>query len=75
MLAMELVEEEDGKRPATTLAKRTTELALERGLILLACGLYSNVLRILVPILADEGDVEEGLEILEESLVDAASAS
>jgi 4-aminobutyrate aminotransferase/(S)-3-amino-2-methylpropionate transaminase len=74
MLALELVEDPDTKRPAAELTRRTTELARERGLILLSCGLYSNVLRVLVPILADDADVDEGLEILEESLVEAASA-
>jgi 4-aminobutyrate aminotransferase len=75
MLALELVEDVDTRRPAPELARRTTELACERGLMLLACGLYSNVLRVLVPILAEESDVEEGLEILEGSLVEAASGS
>jgi 4-aminobutyrate aminotransferase / (S)-3-amino-2-methylpropionate transaminase / 5-aminovalerate transaminase len=75
MLAIELVEDQVTKRPASALAKRTTEIAREHGLLLLSCGLYGNVLRVLVPILADASDVEEGLEILEESLVDAASAA
>jgi len=43
--------------------------------VLLTCGLYANVLRVLVPILAEESDVEEGLEILEGALVHAASGS
>jgi 4-aminobutyrate aminotransferase / (S)-3-amino-2-methylpropionate transaminase / 5-aminovalerate transaminase len=75
MLAMELVEDTASRRPAAHLAKRTTEIAREHGLMLLACGLYSNVLRVLVPILADDGDVDEGLEILEASLTEAASGS
>jgi 4-aminobutyrate aminotransferase len=75
MLALELVDDAEARRPATALAKQTTEIARERGLVLLSCGLYGNVLRVLVPILADDGDVEEGLEILEESLVEAASAA
>jgi 4-aminobutyrate aminotransferase / (S)-3-amino-2-methylpropionate transaminase / 5-aminovalerate transaminase len=75
MLALELVEDPESRRPATELAKRTTELARERGLMLLTCGLYSNVLRVLVPILAEESDVEEGLEILEGALAEAASGS
>ena len=54
---------------------RTTEIAREQGLVLLSCGLFSNVLRVLVPILAEESDVEEGLELLESSLVQASSAS
>jgi 4-aminobutyrate aminotransferase / (S)-3-amino-2-methylpropionate transaminase / 5-aminovalerate transaminase len=73
MLAMELVEDAGSRKPAADLAKRTTEIARDRGLVLLACGLYSNVLRVLVPILADEADVDEGLSILEASLLDAAA--
>jgi 4-aminobutyrate aminotransferase/(S)-3-amino-2-methylpropionate transaminase len=75
MLAMELVEDPDSRRPASELARRTTEIARERGLVLLTCGLYANVLRVLVPILAEESDVEEGLEILQGALVQAASGS
>ena len=74
MLAIELVEDQVTKRPASALARRTTEIAREHGLVLLSCGLYGNVLRVLVPILADSSEAEEGLEILEESLVEAASA-
>ena len=36
------------RQPAGDVAKRTTELARERGLVLLTCGLYGNVVRILV---------------------------
>jgi 4-aminobutyrate aminotransferase / (S)-3-amino-2-methylpropionate transaminase / 5-aminovalerate transaminase len=75
MLALELVEDRKTKEPAGALAKRTTELARERGLVLLSCGIYGNVIRILVPILADAEDVEEGLAILEEALVEAGSAA
>jgi 4-aminobutyrate aminotransferase/(S)-3-amino-2-methylpropionate transaminase len=73
MLALELVSDPETKAPAADLAKRTTEIARERGLMLLACGLYSNVIRVLVPILADDADVEEGLAMLEESLAEAAA--
>ena len=75
MLAMELVEDTASRRPAADLAKRTTDIARAHGLMLLTCGLYSNVLRVLVPILADDGDVDEGLEILEASLTEATSGS
>ncbi len=73
MLALELVSDPETKTPAADLAKRTTEIARERGLMLLACGLYSNVIRVLVPILADDADVDEGLALLEESLTEAAA--
>ena len=75
MLALELVTDRETKDPAGDVAKRTTELARERGLVLLTCGLYGNVVRILVPILAADEDVEEGLSILEEALVDASDGA
>jgi 4-aminobutyrate aminotransferase / (S)-3-amino-2-methylpropionate transaminase / 5-aminovalerate transaminase len=75
MLALELVEDPRSRRPAAELARRTTEIARDRGLMLLTCGLYSNVLRVLVPILAEDGEVEEGLEIFEGALVEAISVS
>ena len=72
MLALELVVDRETKEPAAELTKRTTEAARERGLILLSCGLYGNVVRILVPLVITDDDLDRGLEILEESLVAAA---
>jgi 4-aminobutyrate aminotransferase len=74
MLALELVEDRETKAPASSLAGATVSAARERGLVLLSCGLYGNVIRILVPLVIDDEDLERGLEILEESLA-AASAS
>ena len=71
MLALELVTDRESKEPAAELAKKTTAGARERGLILLSCGTYGNVIRILVPLVIDDDDLARGLEILEESLVDA----
>ena len=74
MLALELVEDGETKAPASGLAGATVAAARERGLVLLSCGLYGNVIRILVPLVVEDADLERGLELLEESLV-AASAS
>jgi 4-aminobutyrate aminotransferase len=73
MLAIELVEDRGTKTPAVDLVRRVTAEALERGLLLVTCGLYGNVIRVLVPILASDADVDEGLSILEESLVAAGA--
>jgi 4-aminobutyrate aminotransferase len=73
MLALELVEERETKVPAAALAAATTAAARERGLILLSCGLYGNVIRILVPLVVSDEDLDRGLELLEEALVDASS--
>ena len=74
MLALELVEDGETKAPASGLAGATVAAARERGLVLLSCGIYGNVIRILVPLVVEDADLERGLELLEESLV-AASAS
>jgi 4-aminobutyrate aminotransferase len=73
MLAFELVTDRETKEPAADLTKRTTEAARENGLILLSCGLHGNVVRILVPLVIADEELDRGLEILEESLVSAAA--
>ncbi len=65
MLALELTE------PTPELAKAVTTAARERGLVLLSCGIYGNVIRILVPLTIDDALLERGLDLLEESLGDA----
>ena len=67
MLALELAEQ------TPDLAKAVTTAAREKGLILLSCGLYGNVIRILVPLVISDSDLARGLELLEESLVDAGA--
>jgi 4-aminobutyrate aminotransferase len=65
MLAVELTE------PTPDLAKAVTSAARERGLVLLSCGIYGNVIRILVPLTIDDQLLERGLDLLEESLGEA----
>lgn len=72
MLALELVDDRESKAPAAALTSKTTTAARERGLVLLSCGLYSNVIRILVPLVIADEDLDRGLEILEDALVDAS---
>jgi len=67
MVALELTE------PTPELATAVTTTAREKGLVLLSCGLYGNVVRILVPLVISDDDLGQGLELLEESLVDASS--
>jgi 4-aminobutyrate aminotransferase len=67
MLALELTER------SGDAAKATTTSALEKGLILLSCGLYGNVIRLLPPLSATDEELERGLAILEEALGDAGS--
>ena len=55
-------------------ASRITAAARERGLVLLSCGMYGNVIRILVPLSIDDDLLERGLGLLEEALGDADAA-
>jgi len=64
MIAFELCEGGDPRRPAADLTKKLTARSRELGLILLSCGIYGNVVRILVPITAEDAVVDEGLGIL-----------
>jgi 4-aminobutyrate aminotransferase/(S)-3-amino-2-methylpropionate transaminase len=73
MLAIELVKDRDSKEPAPELTKKITSRAVERGLIVLSCGAFSNVIRILAPLTASLELIDEGLGILEASITDALS--
>ena len=68
MLALELPEKTPDR------ASRITAAARERGLVLLSCGMYGNVIRILVPLSIDDDLLERGLGLLEEALGDADAA-
>ena len=72
MLAIELFEGGDLARPDAELTRRVVAEALRRGLILLSCGSYGNVIRILVPLTAPDAQVDEGLRILQESFAAVA---
>ena len=71
MLAIELVEDPQTKLPATALASRVQEAALERGLLLLRAGVHSNCVRVLVPLVITDAELAEALDIWEDAL-DAA---
>jgi 4-aminobutyrate aminotransferase / (S)-3-amino-2-methylpropionate transaminase / 5-aminovalerate transaminase len=67
MLALELAD------PTPDLAKAVTAAARDRGLVLLSCGIYGNVIRILVPLSIDDALLEHGLDLLEEAIGDASA--
>jgi 4-aminobutyrate aminotransferase / (S)-3-amino-2-methylpropionate transaminase / 5-aminovalerate transaminase len=64
MVAIELFKNGDIKQPDADLAKRIATEATARGLILLTCGTYGNVIRVLVPLTASDAILDEGLGIM-----------
>jgi 4-aminobutyrate aminotransferase/(S)-3-amino-2-methylpropionate transaminase len=71
MLAIELVHDRETKEPAPELATAVVDQAAERGLLLLKAGVYANVIRVLLPLVIADAELDEALEVWEESL-DAA---
>ena len=74
MVAMELVRNGDPHAPDADLTKALVKRAAEKGLVILSCGLYGNVIRFLVPLTASDAIVREGLAIVAESLRELTGA-
>ena len=68
MLAIELVEDRETKRPASDLASAVTAAAAARGLLLLKSGIYSNCIRVLCPLVVSDAELDEALEAWEQAL-------
>lgn len=67
MVALELNDPATGQ-PDAQAVKRVQDEALERGLILLSCGVYGNVLRFLYPLTIPDAQFERALDILADVL-------
>jgi 4-aminobutyrate aminotransferase / (S)-3-amino-2-methylpropionate transaminase / 5-aminovalerate transaminase len=53
-------------------ASAVVSAAFESGLLLLACGIYGNVIRLLPPLTISDADLDEGMAILEQALATSA---
>ncbi|MBZ8117085.1 4-aminobutyrate--2-oxoglutarate transaminase [Roseovarius sp. LXJ103] len=63
-----------GDAPNSDMVNRIRAEGLKRGLVLLSCGVYGNVIRFLAPITIPDEVFAEGLDILEESIKAAQAA-
>lgn len=68
MLALELVKDRETKEPATDEAKALVKFCYDKGLIVLSCGNFGNVIRTLMPLVITDELLERGLAIIEEGL-------
>jgi 4-aminobutyrate aminotransferase len=71
MCAVEFVKDTKSGEPAPELTAQVLKSGNERGLILLSCGTYGNVIRFLPPLTASDEIVKEGMDLFEASLTDA----
>ena len=74
MIGLELVKDKETKEPATEIAGKLIQNALQKGLLLEGCGTAGNVIRFLAPLTMTEEQMDKGLEIFEEALREAIEA-
>lgn len=68
MVAFELVAEKGGNTPNPEATLAVVAKARELGLIILPCGYWGNTVRLLAPLTIPDEHLEEGLDMLEQSL-------
>lgn len=68
MIGLELVKDTLSKKPAPEMAKELVGRCFEKGLIILACGNYGNVIRTLMPLVITDDQLERGCSILKDAL-------
>jgi 4-aminobutyrate aminotransferase / (S)-3-amino-2-methylpropionate transaminase / 5-aminovalerate transaminase len=71
MLAIEFVSGSAAKTPAPELARAVIDEALTRGLLLISCGIHSNCIRELAPLVITDAELDEALGVWEEALAAA----
>jgi 4-aminobutyrate aminotransferase/(S)-3-amino-2-methylpropionate transaminase len=68
MIGFEIFKDRGGTEPDADATKRVTARAMQEGLVLLSCGVFANVIRILVPLTVEDDVLEDGLGKLERAL-------
>jgi 4-aminobutyrate aminotransferase / (S)-3-amino-2-methylpropionate transaminase / 5-aminovalerate transaminase len=68
MRALELVKNRQTKEPAPEAAKNIIKRCHENGLIIITSGIFSNVIRLLMPVNIPVEQLEKGLAILEQAI-------
>jgi len=68
MCALEFVKDKANKEPAKQLVGEILQEARQKGVIALNAGVYDNVIRLLMPLVITDEQLDEGLDILEEAI-------
>ena len=74
MLAIEIVRDVETKEPDANLATAIVQAAFARGLLLLKAGIYGNCIRVLVPLVIADAELDEALAVWEEAIDEATAA-
>jgi 4-aminobutyrate aminotransferase / (S)-3-amino-2-methylpropionate transaminase / 5-aminovalerate transaminase len=68
MQALELVRSRATREPADSETKEIAQFCYEHGLVIITAGSYGNVIRLLMPIVITDGQMNEALDVLEAAL-------
>lgn len=74
MCAFEMVKDETSKTPDKEKTTRFIQECNRRGMIVMSAGLYSNVIRLLSPLVITDDQMTEGLDIIEEVLTEISNS-
>jgi len=72
MMAMELVKDRATKVPAMAETNEVIRRAMQQGVLLLRAGLYNNVVRVLMPLVITDEQLDKALDVLETSVMEVS---
>jgi 4-aminobutyrate aminotransferase/(S)-3-amino-2-methylpropionate transaminase len=72
MQALELVRSKTTLQPADEETKQVSQFCYEHGLVTITAGSYGNVIRLLMPLVLTDAQMDEGLDVLEGALASVA---
>jgi 4-aminobutyrate aminotransferase/(S)-3-amino-2-methylpropionate transaminase len=72
MQALELVRSKTSRQPADEETKQVSQYCYEHGLVLLTAGSYGNVIRLLMPLVVTDAQMDEAMDVLEAALAQVA---
>jgi 4-aminobutyrate aminotransferase/(S)-3-amino-2-methylpropionate transaminase len=72
MQALELVRSKTMRQPADDETKQVSQYCYEHGLVTITAGSYGNVIRLLMPLVITDAQMDEGLDVLEAALAHVA---
>lgn len=72
MQALELVRSKATRQPADEETKQLSQYCYEHGLVTITAGSYSNVIRLLMPLVLTDAQMDEAMDVLEAALAHVA---
>jgi 4-aminobutyrate aminotransferase/(S)-3-amino-2-methylpropionate transaminase len=72
MQALELVRTKATREPADEETKQVSQYCYEHGLVLITAGSYGNVIRLLMPLVVTDAQMDEAMDVLEAALAHVA---